>query len=110
MEIQVSVNVLRRLLLDMARKLGLDFARRPYHSQPDLLAGIDDENTPNGERNPLLIDIGGILGVNHIVSPRDLAVGISYDRELEVRLGRLVDVFDPLVVGRKVIRGLLKSA
>lgn len=96
-------------MLDIARKLELDLAQGPYHCQPDLLAGIDDEDTSNGKRDALLINVGSILGVNHIVRPGDFALRIRYDGELEVRLRRLVDVFYPLVVGREVVCGLQKS-
>ena len=98
------------MLLDVTRKLELDLARGPYHSQPNLLARIDDEDTSNGKRDALLINVGSILGVDHIVRPCDFAVGIGYDGKLEVGLGRLVDVFYPLAVGHEVICGLRKSA
>ena len=83
---RISINALRNLLLGIAQKLELYLARRSYHCQSDLLGRIDNKNTPNGERNPLLIDIGSILGVDHIICPCDLAVGIRYDGKLEVRL------------------------
>ena len=98
------------MFLDIARELKLDLARGSYHSQPDLLAGIDDEDTSNGKCDALLINIGCVLGVDHIVRPGDFAIGISYDGKLKVRLGCLVDVFYPFVMGHEIICGLLKSA
>lgn len=54
----------------------------------------------------LLVDIGGVLVINHIIQVRNFAIGISDDGELQVRSGNLVDVLDPVIVGFKGVGAL----
>ena len=72
--------------------------RRVAQNQANRLLRIDDENRANRKRNTFLIDIGGILVVQHIVQQRDLALLIAYYGKLEVATRNLVDVLDPLLV------------
>ena len=56
--------------------------RRIHHRQPNLLARVNDEDAANGESDALLIDIRGVLRVDHIVSPSNLAIRVRNDRKL----------------------------
>lgn len=51
----------------------------------------------------LLVDVGGVIVVNHVVEVGDLALGVGDDGELEVGAGNLVNVLDPLLVGVDVV-------
>lgn len=69
------------------------------HDQTDLLGGVDDEDRADGQSHTLLVDVGGVLVVNHVVQVGDLALRVGDDGELEVGVVDLVDVLDPAVVG-----------
>lgn len=47
----------------------------------------------------LLINVGGILMIDHVISKRDRAVRISNDGEGQLRAGDLIDILDPVMVG-----------
>lgn len=71
--------------------------------QTDLLLGVDNEDGTDGESDALLVDVGGVIVVNHVVEVGDLALGVGDDGELEVGAGNLVNVLDPLLVGVDVV-------
>lgn len=71
-----------------------------HHGQSDLLLRVDDEDGADGKNNVLAIQI---TLVDHVVEESDFPVGIGNDGELEVGVGELVNVLDPLVVRTKII-------
>lgn len=71
-----------------------------HHGQSDLLLRVDDEDGADGKNNVLAIQI---TLVDHVVEESNLPVGIGNDGELEVGVGELVNVLDPLVVRTKII-------
>lgn len=81
-----------------------DFGRVPSgggrigHDQSDGLLGIDHEDRADGESDTLLINIGGVLLVEHIIQECHLSLFVADDGELEVAATDLVDVLDPAVV------------
>lgn len=79
---------------------------RVRHGETDLLLGVDDEDGADGERDALLSNVVQVALVNHVVKEGNLAVGIGNDRELNVGVGNLVDVINPLVVGAEVVGAL----
>jgi hypothetical protein len=48
--------------------------------------------------NTFLINVGGIIIVDHVVEVSNLALRVGDDRELEVGAGNLINVLDPLMV------------
>jgi len=73
----------------------------------DDLFGVYDEDSSNGERQPLRVTVSSILLVQHVVKSGDLSVLIRDDRELDVGRADLgtefVDVLDPFVVILKTV-------
>lgn len=55
-----------------------------HHSQTDLLAGINNEDGADGERDTLLVNVVQVLLINHVVEESHLTIGISDDWELYV--------------------------
>ncbi len=62
----------------------------------DNLLGVNDEDGADGESYALLIDIRGVLVVDHVVLQGNLSVLVSNDREVQVAATDLVDVLDPV--------------
>ena len=77
-----------------------------HHGEADLLAGVDDKDRTDGERNALLGNVVQIPLVDHVIQERNLALSISDDGELEVRRGDFVDIVDPFAVGAEVVGAL----
>ena len=69
-------------------------ARRIAQYQTDGLFGIDDEDGADGEGDALLVDVGGVLVIEHVVQVGDFALLVPDDGEFEGRGGDFVDVFD----------------
>lgn len=67
--------------------------------QSDLLGWVNDENRSDGELNTLVVDVGGILVVNHVVSVSNLSLWVGNDWEGQLRASDLVNVLDPSLVG-----------
>lgn len=85
---------------------------RIAHSKPNLLLRIDNEDRANGKRDLLLIDTRPILGVDHVVPPRDLALLVGNDGEglrgpgtVEGGAGDLIYVVGPLIVRGEPVGG-----
>ncbi|KAB8346321.1 hypothetical protein FH972_023365 [Carpinus fangiana] len=78
-------------------------ASRIAHSQAHLLLRINDKHAANRKRNPLGIHILKVLRVEHVVQPRNLALGVGNDGELQLRAGNVVDVGDPARVRGQVV-------
>ena len=57
-------------------------------------------------KHTLLVDVGGVLVVDHVVEVGDLALRVRDDRELEVGAGDFVNVLDPAVVRFHVVGAL----
>lgn len=74
-----------------------------YHRQTNFAVGIDDEHGTDGESDALLVDVVQVLLVDHIVLECDLPVGIRNYWKLDLRLGNLVDVFDPASMTVQII-------
>jgi len=68
---------------------------RVGEDETDGLLWVDDEDRADGESNTLLVDVGGILVVNHVVGKGDLALLVTNDWELELGLGDLIDILNP---------------
>lgn len=69
------------------------------HDQTDLLGGVNDENGADSESDALLVDVGGVLVVDHVVQVGNLAAGVGNDGEGELGAIDLVNVLDPGLVG-----------
>jgi hypothetical protein len=54
----------------------------------------------------LLVNVGGVLVVNHVVGIGDLALLVGDDGESQVAGSDLVDVLDPAVVGLDAVGAL----
>lgn len=80
-------------------------ARRIAHDQPNRLFGIDDEDAADRKGNALLIDIGGILVVEHIIKIGYLAGFVADDGEAEGRAGNFVNVLDPATMALNGVGG-----
>lgn len=65
---------------------------------PDGLLRVDDEDAADGEGNTLLVDVGGILVVQHVVQVCHLSILVADDGEAQVAAGYLVNIFDPAAV------------
>jgi len=63
--------------------------------ETDSLLWVNDEDGTDGESDALLIDVGGILVINHVVGKSDLTLLVTNDWELEISSGDLIDVLDP---------------
>lgn len=61
------------------------------------------------QRLTLLVDVGGVLVVDHVVEVGDLAVRICNDGELEAAAVDLVDVLDPVMVRSDAVGRLVAS-
>ena len=77
-----------------------------HHCKSNLLSRIDHENTPYRERNALFVDVGKVLGVDHVVEESDMTFGVGNDGEGEVCGGDFVDIGYPPGVGGEVVGGL----
>lgn len=55
-----------------------------HHGEANLLAGVDDEDRPDGEGDALLVNVIQVLLVNHVIQEGDFAVGIGDNGELHV--------------------------
>lgn len=78
-------------------------AGRVGHDQADLLGRVDDEDRADGQLHALVVDVGGVLVVDHVVEQGDLALRVGDDGELQAAAGDLVDVPDPRAVGVAVV-------
>merc|ERR1712225_26736 len=89
---------LLKLLLALAlHHLELTAGRsRVGENGSDNLLGVNDEDGADGESYALLIDIRGVLVVDHVVLQGNLSVLVSNDREVQVAATDLVDVLDPV--------------
>lgn len=58
-------------LVEVAARCG-----RVGECKADLLLGVDDEDSADGERETLLVDVRQILVVQHVVERRDLTVSV----------------------------------
>lgn len=63
--------------------------------QSDLLLWVDDEDRSDGELDSLVVDVGGVLVVNHVVCVSDLSFWVRDDREAQLGARHFVDVLDP---------------
>lgn len=82
-------------------------ARRVQHRQPDLLRGVNDEDSPDREGDgPRRCRLVQLVLRDHVVQIGDGAVGVGDDGELHLGVAHLVDVVDPLVVLREVVGAL----
>lgn len=68
------------------------------HGQANLLAGVDNKNGADGQGHALVVDVGGVLVVDHVVQVGNLALRVRDDGELEVGAADFVNVLDPPVV------------
>lgn len=64
-------------------------------NQTDGLLRINDENAPDGKGNPLRVDIGRILIIQHVICIRNLTRLVGNDRECQFASRNLVNVLDP---------------
>lgn len=76
---------------------------RVGQDQTDLLGGVNDEDGTDGQSQALLVNVGGVLVVDHVVEVGDLALRVGDDGELEAGASDLIDVLDPAVVGLDVV-------
>lgn len=79
---------------------------RVRQDQTDGLLGVNDEHGANSEWNTLVVNVGGILMIQHVIKSSDLAISISNDGEVELNVANIVDISNPLfviteLVGRK---------
>jgi hypothetical protein len=51
---------------------------------PNDVLGVNDENGTDSQGHTLLVNVGGILEVQHVVQGSDLAVSVSDDGELQL--------------------------
>ena len=78
-------------------------AGRVCHDQADLLGGVDDEDGADGQLQALVVDVRGVLVVDHVVEEGDLAVRVGDDGEAQAAARDLVDVPNPRPVGVAVV-------
>lgn len=66
--------------------------------QSDLLGGVDDEHRSDGELHTLVVDIGGVLVVDHVVQVSNLSLRVGDNGELQGGASDLINVLDPSLV------------
>jgi len=64
----------------------------------DGLLGVDDEDRADGESNSLLVDVGGVLVVQHVVLEGDLTVLVTDDGEVDLVSADFLDILDPAIM------------
>lgn len=72
---------------------------RVRQDQSDLLRWVNDEDRSDGELDTLVVNVGGILEVNHVVLQGNLSFRVSNDWEGQLGAGDLINVLDPGLVG-----------
>lgn len=91
--------------INHAEHLGCIATRRGRvgQDQADGLLRVDDENTTDGEGDSLLVDVGGVLVIQHVVRQRHLSLFVANNGKAQGGLGNFVNVFDPFVVVLDVV-------
>lgn len=59
------------------------------------LLRINDENAPDGKGNPLGVDVGRILMIQHVICIRNFALLVADDGERQFAPGNLVNILNP---------------
>jgi len=67
-----------------------------------MSARVNDKRLEKKERT-LLVNVGGVVVVDHVVKVGNLALRVGDDGELEVGASHLIDVLDPGVVRVDVV-------
>lgn len=73
--------------------------------QTNGLLWINDENASDGKGNPLGVDIGRILMIQHIICIRNFALLVANDGEGQLASGNLVNVLDPAAMRLNCVGG-----
>lgn len=71
---------------------------RVREDEADGLLGVNDEHASDGERDSLLVDVRGILVVQHVIGVCDLPLLVANDGKPQVGVGELIDILDPPAV------------
>lgn len=66
--------------------------------QSDLLLWVDDEDRSDGELDTLVVDVGGVLVVNHVICVSNLSFWVRDDWEGQLGARHFVDVLNPGLV------------
>jgi len=64
----------------------------------DDLFGVDEENSTNGQRHTLGVNVGGILVIDHVVEVCHFARLVGDDGERQRASGHLIDILDPFLM------------
>lgn len=71
---------------------------RVGQDQSDLLGWVNDEHRSDGELNTLVVDVSGVLVVNHVVRVSNLSLWVGNNWERQLRASDLINVSDPSLV------------
>lgn len=79
--------------------------RRIRKYKTNGLLGINDENASDCKGNPLGVDIGRILMIQHIICIRNFALLVANDGEGQLASRNLVNILDPAAMRLDCIGG-----